>query len=692
MPEFRFPNWSVPVALFLACLISFGLLIPWLGFFWDDWPTIWFLHFLGPSGFVEVFSSDRPLLGRLFLLTTSILGESTLSWQIFGFVTRWTSSLAFWWGLRVLWPSRPQLAAWIALLFAVYPGFAQQFISVTYSHVFIILTIFILSLVTMLLAFRKHRWFWPLYILSLLCSAFSMFSVEYFFGLEALRPIILWIELSAQFPRRHTRLWKVLQYWIPYLVSMVLFLIWRIFLNQTPRGEVQIFDNLGTNPLAELLTLGGTILKDMLEVSLLAWAQTLNFLNLRNFGIAATLLYALVVVIAALIFIFYLLKYRERVGNPPVEDLNPASVNVSSDSSISRRLSGFLILVGVSALFFAGWPFWSTGLPIGLDFPWDRFTLAMMIGTSLIFAGLVLLVSRAHWQRALIFGALISLAIGLHFQNANHYRREWATQKEMFWQLTWRAPGLVPGTMILTSELPFIHFSDNTLTAPLNWTYSPDQLSAQMPYLLYQIESRFGKGLEAFEPGLPIEQDYRATAFEGSTDQTLVMYYSPPGCVQVLDQAVHGKIPQKPKYISDAMPLSDLDLIIPDADPAARPPEHILGPEPEHNWCYYYEKADLARQTGDWQRVVELAEGAFKLDQRLYPVNAPEFIPYIEGYARAGDWNRAVELTAQSLELSFRMDRILCVTWDRIMHATSTTPERDLALDQVNQLTNCPVP
>jgi len=688
MPEFRFPNWSVPIALFLACLISFGLLIPWLGFFWDDWPTIWFLHFLGPHGFVEVFASDRPLLGRLFLLTTSILGESTLSWQIFGFVTRWMSSIALWWGLRILWPSRPQLAAWIALLFAVYPGFGQQFISVTYSHVFIILTIFILSLVTMVLAFRKRRWFWPLYLLSLLCSAFSLFSVEYFFGLEILRPIILWIELSAQFPKQRPRLGRVLLYWLPYLIIMALFLFWRIFLNQTPRGEVQIFDNLGTNPLTELLTLAGTILKDILEVSLLAWAQTLNFLNLKNFGLAATLLYALVVLIAAFIFIVYLLRYRGRGETTSNAEVNPAG----AQSSSSRRMSALLILVGIITLFFAGWPFWSTGLPIGLDFPWDRFTLAMMIGTSLIFAGLVLLIARNHWQRALFFGVLTSLAIGLHFQNANHYRREWATQREMFWQLTWRAPGLAPGTMILTSELPFTHFSDNTLTAPLNWTYSPDELPTQMPYLLYQIESRLGKGLDEFEPGLPIEQDYRATAFKGSTDQTLVLYYSPPGCVQVLDQAVHAKIPQKPKYISDAMPLSDLGLINPDANPAARPPEHILGPEPDHNWCYYYEKADLARQTGNWARVVQLAEAAFKLDQRLYPVNAPEFIPYIEGNARTGNWTVAVELTSQSLNLSSRMDRILCITWDRIMNATSTSPERDQALDQVNRLINCPAP
>ena len=681
MSKIKFPTWSVPVALLLACLISFGLLIPWLGFYWDDWPAIWFLHFLGPSGFIDVFASDRPLLGRLFWVTTSIMGESTLAWQLFGFLTRWISSLVLWWTLRALWPSRLQLAAWIALLFALYPGFSQQFIALTYSHVFIILAVFIFSLLTMILALRKQRWFWPLYFLSLLCSAYSMFSVEYFFGLELLRPVLLWIVMGDRVPDTRQRIKRVLLYWLPYIAIMITFLVWRLFLHETPRGEVQILDATQANPLGELLALARTILVDMVEVSLGAWAQTLNFLNLRNFGLAATLLYVTVVLISAAIFIFYLLKYRE----------NEAALS-EEESSAPRRWGVWMIVLGIFALFIAGWPFWATGLPIGLDFPWDRFTVAMMPGTSLIVTGLVLLSTKSTKYMAIILGVLIGLAVGLHFQNANHFRREWNTQKAFFWQLSWRAPGLEPGTMVLTSELPFVHFSDNSLTAPLNWTYSPDELLAQMPYLLYQIESRLGSGLPSFDKGLPIFQDYRATEFNGSTDQALVLYYSPPGCVQVLDQTIHAKVPQKPKYISDAMSLSRLDLIIPDAIPPAQPPLHILGPEPEHEWCFYFEKADLARQIGDWDGVTALGERAFQLDERLYPVNAPEYLPYIEGYAMTGDWEHARELTIEAFELSFRMDRILCATWERIEGKSTPSVERDVSLAEVKQALKCEAP
>lgn len=677
MNRLQFPAWSVPVALFLACLLSFGLLIPWLGFFWDDWPSIWFLHFLGPSGFIEVFAADRPLLGRLFLGTTSILGESAFGWQVFGFMTRWFSSLLFWWLLRLFWPSRPQQAAWIALLFALYPGFSQQFIAVTYSHVFIIFSTFILSLVTMILALRKQGWFWLLYILSILLAAYSMFSVEYFFGLELLRPLILWVELS-DIEKKGKRLGRVLVYWSPYALLMSFFLVWRIILVETPRGEVSIFDRLQNSPLAELVALGTTILRDTIEVSFSAWAQPLNFFNLREFGLLPTLLYLLIVAVAAGIFIIYLLRYQENGDGTG-----------RSTPDEHKRWSWFAIIIGLAGLLVAGWPFWATGLPIGLDFPWDRFTLAMMIGTSLLVGGLVVLLTRSRTQSAILIGILVGLAVGLHFQNANHFRREWDSQKAFFWQLAWRAPGIEPGTLLLTSELPFTHFTDNSLTAPLNWTYSPDELGVPMPYLLYQIESRHGAALESFEPGQPIEQEYRATFFDGSTDQALVLYYKPPGCVQVLDHTIHSRLPQKPKYISDAMPLSDLNLINPNADPAAQPPLHILGPEPERDWCYYFEKADLARQVGDWDLVIELGEKAFGLNQTLYPVNAPEFLPYIESHTRTGNWEEAVDLTRDAFNLNGKMDRVLCAAWVRIIDSTSADGEGAAALAQIQKMLNC---
>ncbi len=662
-----------PLTLFILCMVSFGLLIPWLGFYWDDWPSIWYLHFLGPSGFVDVFAIDRPLLGRLFWLTTSILGESTLSWQLFGFTTRWLSALALWWTLRSVWPDNTREVSYAAILFAVYPGFSQQFISVTYSHIFLILAVFFVSLGMMVWAMRKPRYFWILTRVSVLLAAYSMFSLEYYFGLELLRPVLIWIVLGTVITSRKKRIGRSILYWTPYLLLMFLFMYWRIMLQETPRGEVQIFSKLAHDPLGGLIDLFQEILVDITQASILAWGQTLNFFNLKNFGLLPTLLYFVIVLAVGAVAFFYLYNYLQD---------NTKSSKKRSSWAVQA------ILTGIYALFIGGWPFWSTNLPIELRFPWDRFTIPLILGTSVLLVGIIELFIKSHTIKVVIMSVLVGLAVGTHFQNANLYRREWNNQKAFFWQLTWRAPDIEPGTMILSSELPFIHFSDNSLTAPLNWTYAPNNLPTPMPFLLYAIESRIGNELQDFSTDLEVIEPYRATHFSGSTSQALVLYHAPPGCVKILDPDIDKTLPQKPKFMAEAMHLSNLDLISNNNNPAY-PPLEIFGPEPEHDWCYYFEKAELARQNGDWVKVAELGNKARALNKRLYEVNAPELLPFIEGYAHLGEWDQAYELTHQAYQLTFRMERILCTTWSRIIQNTPSNPERASVLTEIEQEIQC---
>jgi hypothetical protein len=318
-----------------------------------------------------------------------------------------------------------------------------------------------------------------------------------------------------------------------------------------------------------------------------------------------------------------------------------------------------------------GIPFWLTNLPIGLDFPWDRFTLAMMFGSCLLVAGLIDWLTRTRLQKVVIFGVLIGLASGLHINYANLFRREWNAQLQFFWQLSWRAPAIKPNTLLLTAELPFVYFSDNSLTAPLNWIYAPEYRSGNMPYLLYSAEARHEVSLPNLKPDIPVRQPYRATQFEGSTNQALVLFYTPPGCLKVVNPHTDQRMPQKPNYISDMMPLSRLDLIQPDPPLPARPPASVFANEPPVDWCYYFEKAELARQIGDWDQVAKLADQAAQLKERLYEVNAPELVNYIEGYAHTGRWADALLLTDEALALSERMDRMLCDAWDRIAQSQS---------------------
>jgi hypothetical protein len=80
-----------------------------------------------------------------------------------------------------------------------------------------------------------------------------------------------------------------------------------------------------------------------------------------------------------------------------------------------------------------------------------------------------------------------------------------------------------------------------------------------------------------------------------------------------------------------------LDSVI-DSDAQPVPPYSIFGNEPEHDWCFYYQKADLARQRGDWQEVVRLGEEAEKLG--LHPNDQIELMPFLQAHAFLGDQKR----------------------------------------------------
>jgi hypothetical protein len=340
--------------------------------------------------------------------------------------------------------------------------------------------------------------------------------------------------------------------------------------------------------------------------------------------------------------------------------------------------------LGLLTCLLAGWPFWLIQIGPGLNFPADRFTLPFMLGVSLALAGLLGIIPARWWLKLALLAVLVGMAVGLHFQVSNVYRRDWEIQTRFFWQLAWRAPGLLPGTALLVNELPTTYYTDNSLTAPLNWIYGPPQASQQMGYLpLYP--ARLGGSLPAFATGLPLEVDYLAAKFQGSTSQVVALYYAPPACLRVLDPSLDVENDMLPWIMQHAALLSNTSRISPE-EQAALPPQ-LYSPEPEHGWCYYFEQADLARQQGDWEQVAALAERAFALGE--YPNDPAERMPFIEGYAHVGQWELALEQTGKAHSVSPLMEPALCGLWQRIAQDTPASLAQAAALQATEQELHC---
>ncbi|HEY6074200.1 MAG TPA: hypothetical protein VIV15_12630, partial [Anaerolineales bacterium] len=114
----------------------------------------------------------------------------------------------------------------------------------------------------------------------------------------------------------------------------------------------------------------------------------------------------------------------------------------------------------------------------------------------------------------------------------------------------------------------------------------------------------------------------------------------------------------------------------------------VYGPEPAYGWCYYFEKADLARQQGDWTQVASLGDHAFSLGD--HPNDPSERFVFIEGYAHTGDWKKAVNYSLDSHRVSPKyVDPMLCLLWHRIESQTTDSPAKAEALAEIKTKVAC---
>src|SRR3990172_259447 len=165
-----FTSRTVPLAILLLCLLSFGLLIPFLGLYWDDWPAIMTIRLFGVNEFWDFYRSERPFSAWTFVVTALLLGTRPIVWHIFTLMVRWLTVLGMWYALRGIWPRRIREVTWIAFLFTIYPAFSQQPVAVAFSQHWMSYSLYFLSLVAMIYAIRRPRWSWPLTLLAVFTS------------------------------------------------------------------------------------------------------------------------------------------------------------------------------------------------------------------------------------------------------------------------------------------------------------------------------------------------------------------------------------------------------------------------------------------------------------------------------------------------------------------------------------------
>ncbi|MDQ2921333.1 MAG: hypothetical protein M3R52_06965, partial [Acidobacteriota bacterium] len=520
--------------------------------------------------------------------------------------------------------------------------FTGQPIAYIYSHVFLILTIFIFSLGAMIHALRSGRKFWLFTALALLASLMSMMTVEYFFGLELLRPVLLWLVVAETTTDARRRLRRVLKYWSPYLAGMMIFLIWRLVLFKSPRASTDqafFLRSFLNHPVAESATRLRYVFTDVVKTSLLAWAQTFHqdivAFESRSVWIALAL-----GLIVALAIILYLVRVKFVKEHRPI-DLD------------QLRWAKQAIGLGLLAIFLGQIPFWFSNREVQLNSLFDRNALPAILGSAILLFGLIERLIRTQLQRAIIVGVIVGLAVGFHFRNASRFRQDWLAQNSLVWQLSWRVPDLKPGTSIVMPRIdpPLSFTGEFALAVPLNLIYASKHSSPQLDYWLFNV----GANRDLIK-GRNLEGAMRGASFSGAASESLVVLYSPPSCLRVLDPAREEQS-QLTAQEQDLRFFSHVDRIVANGGSQARPPAAVFLPEPKPSWCYYFEQADLARQKGDWQRVTELGDEAHVVG--LKASDATEWMPFIEGYFKVGRYDDAQKTSERVID-DARARPVLC--------------------------------
>lgn len=664
----------IPILVLAVMGLSMGLFVPTLGFYLDDWPKIFFQQVKGAAS-THLFQAHdgRPLQGWYQILFFSLFGTKAWAWQVYALALRYLTVLFSWLTFRKIWPKRELQLGLVAILFAVYPIFAQQPMAVSFMVHWTSFLCVVLSTYLMVLSIEHPRLYILLTLAAVVLSGVGLTLIEYFIGLEFIRPLLLWFLFAKYSPKE--RLSKVFLHFLPYLLTTGAFVVWRTSFIQLPvpdRNSLSLLSSLAAEPLRTLSGVVQTAAQDLVTMVFAGWYKTLQP-ELFNMGGPIDLMaIAMTLFIAALLILAF--------GSAATR--SKAKERASSQDWRQMLLTGLAIIV-LGAL-----PGWLVGRQVS-EFSglWaDRFGMASMPGAALVVVVLIWKVAAQNKTRIALFAVLVGLACGWQIRNANDYRWSWEDQQRILSQFVWRMPHIQTDTLILSLNEYFSKMGHYPTSFAINTLYPQTRDTEQVDYWYTPMSRFFDNEWDDYLAGKDLELGHWQAFFKGNSNDVIVVNYNEEllSCLWVLgpQDALHPLIDE---YTRQWLAKSDLSRI--SRSPAAGFPRWDTIPKQPETWCYYFERADLAAQFGDWEEVVRLWRQA---DPYLGQVNAyTELAPFIKGLIHTGNVSEASELTLLAYSKTPSSEPYLCKIWKDAISEAELTVEDMLVADSIVESLSC---
>jgi hypothetical protein len=626
--------WWVDIA-FLALVSGITYLpdVLSLSYYRDDWYYMYDGLVAGPKIFEIMFLHLRPARGPFFAFLFSLFGTSPLPYHLLSYFWRFLGGLGLMWMFELLWPKQRNARFFAALMFTIYPGYLWWIAGVEYQPMVFSLGLHVFSIALTFKAVQtenvNRRIIWI--VLSVLMGLYALALVDYAIGMEVFR----WLGIFVLVNRRPSvRKWgqKVLEAFkqiAPFLLIPLFYLGWRqvFFENWRKATDVGLQLDAIFSSLNSFLWWLIYLVQSTLNVSVFAWG--VPFSNIFYSNRLRDILIGLTFTTLGLIFI--LLADRILSDKPENSDEIPENwVREAILLGIFGTVVGVLpIVLGNRTVAFGRF---------------SHYTLPASLAGILLLAGLVYSL-KDRFARNVVLGLVVGLAMLTHRGLSAQARTEEAMIQNFWWQMSWRAPDLKEGVLLI-AEYPF-YFADDVdvVYGPANFIYYPEKQVDTPVKLAINAEVVQGETVTDILLGKKerVVNYYDAHEYYVDFGNVLIVAQtSANACLRVIDPRWPNISRTDGSWMSEAAAKSKVENIDPSGT-SHLPPEYLFGPEPEHDWCYYFQKADLARQIGDWGQVAQLYDEAKKLE--LTPNDQIELIPFVQAFAYLGDEQKVKQIS-----------------------------------------------
>jgi hypothetical protein len=630
--------------IFFISFLAYFLYISKFGFYIDEWNLVYAGQVEGYKKFIDVYAIDRPFRAYLVGFMFQLFGLRANLYGYTSFFLRFIVSLGAFGLLFQLFPRYRWVSIFIVSLFAVYPGFLEQPIGFDFQTHHVALGLEIFSLVLMVTAWKSPKKSLQILfiVISVVFSFLCFLLMEIYIGLEGLRFILL-IYLASEgkdirilWKRPRKALRRAIIFWLPYLLSSLVFLTWRIAIFHSQRSSTDvpaIISKYFSNFIFSSVSFGFDLFRSYINVVLSGWIVPF-YLRLESLRLRDSLIACSIGIFAGLVT-FIIWTYLVRI-------------KLLNEHTITNNTSNWLFWIGTIGVIFALAP--SVFGDRAVDFAsYSRFAYPAAIGAVLIIWSFIMKVQDIHFQ-GLLIAILLGISVTLHLANSIYYAQMWQSVNDFWWQTSWRIPQLKPETLIVANYSNAPITEDYNVRVPADLIYYPESYKpngeTRSPISSIVLTK---DNIYAIQMGIILQdREKRGVVINQDLRNPLILSMPQEGsCVHVLD----GKALELSRYENPSIQLvgkySNIERIVIDSN-FHTPPSALFGAEPEHGWCYFYEMASLARQKKDWQEIVKLGQEA--LNDDLHPLDKIEWFPFIQGFAVAGDEEQVLDIASRILD------------------------------------------